>query len=491
MRSIFEKTNPAIEKIFLDAGKPEKVMCLPMDYAKRIHTALACNGAGDQLRAPFNVHNTPAGITFLDNVVDGLCRKHNIHKQHVFFGGEDCSSFCFNFVYALASEGRTVIGVNAKEAAKERENQIASTDEIDLLGIAGVLINKKRGRTISAEFGSAPVIRSMTHHRNSLVKSRTASALRTHHLVDQLLPGFLDESQSGITPFSRASLWLMSEKFSPKQVQSRRKASILQRFHDYSVHDPEATVEKLKDLARSVLPPPPALCESLQGNLSNEIEAYQALDSCVHRLDLDIARKLASTHGAMLTTVPGIGITLAAGLFAEIGDPARMRRIKQMTSLAGIVERLKQTGGPEKEARSRGRSRQGNRVLKKLIVDVALKMGQYGHPDLKADYSRREATGQDTRFTMARRMLRICNHIITECDFFLPPSLLKNQSPETMRAYYPQAWTSMLIKWRNAGAIQQAFAPGAPLEEWRTMLNELYDLNLSKKSPQASELRQR
>jgi len=48
----------------------------------------------------------------------------------------------------------------------------------------------------------------------------------------------------------------------------------------------------------------------------------------------------------------------------------------------------------------------------------------------------------------------------------------------------------MLIKWRNAGAILHAFAPGAPLEEWRLMLNELHGLNLSKKSPQAWQLRQ-
>ena len=47
----------------------------------------------------------------------------------------------------------------------------------------------------------------------------------------------------------------------------------------------------------------------------------------------------------------------------------------------------------------------------------------------------------------------------------------------------------MLIKWRDGGAIQQAFAPGAPLEQWRMMLNDRYDLSLSKKSPQAADLR--
>ena len=203
-----------------------------------------------------------------------------------------------------------------------------------------------------------------------------------------------------------------------------------------------------------------------------------------------IARALALTPGAMLCTVPGLSIMLSSGLYAEIGDPTRQRSIEQLASYAGIVDRLKQTGGPDSETRSKGRSRRGHRVLKRVVVDIALKTGQHGHPELKADYSRREALGQDARFTMARRMLRICNHLIQHTDFFLPPSLLKEATHEQLRNYYAQAWPRMLVKWRNAGAIEQAFAPGAPLEEWRIMLNDRYDLSLSKKSPQAADLRQ-
>jgi hypothetical protein len=224
--------------------------------------------------------------------------------------------------------------------------------------------------------------------------------------------------------------------------------------------------------------------------MGSEIKAYRALNSCIQSLELDIARRLATTPGAMLTTVPGLGLTLSAGVYAELGDPARRMPLFRMTSFAGVVDGLKQTGGPEKEARSRGRTRRGNRVVKRLLFDVALKMGQYGHPELKADYSRRQAAAQDFRSTMGRRMLRICTHLIEHCDFFLPPSLLRDPSPDRLREYYQDAWTKVLIKWRNAGAILHAFAPGAPLEEWRLMLNELYGLNLSKKSPQAWQLRQ-
>ena len=74
---------------------------------------------------------------------------------------------------------------------------------------------------------------------------------------------------------------------------------------------------------------------------------YQHISECIAATDKDIARRLAATPGAMLTTVPGIGCNLAAALYAEIGDPARERCLKRMTSYAGLVARLKQTGGPD------------------------------------------------------------------------------------------------------------------------------------------------
>ncbi len=77
-------------------------------------------------------------------------------------------------------------------------------------------------------------------------------------------------------------------------------------------------------------------------------------------------------------------------------------------------------------------------------------------------------------------------------DFFRPPSLrTPGVSHEQRRDYYARVWDKLLIKWRDAAAIQQAFADGAPLEHWRTMLNELYDLKLSQISPQYERLRNR
>ncbi len=178
---------------------------------------------------------------------------------------------------------------------------------------------------------------------------------------------------------------------------------------------------------------------------------------------------------------------LAAGLFAELGDPTRRRAIRRLTSYGGLAPRLKQTGGPEKEARTRGVSRRANYTLRNLLFLLAHQIDQHGHPELRADYARRRDAGQRVQFTMARRMLRIVLHVLDHRDFFVPPSLVHSPEPDTLRQHYVSTWRPLLYKWRNAGAIRQAFTPGNPLEDWRTLINETHHLNLSNLSPQAAD----
>ena len=129
MNSIFQRKNPAIEKLFVEAGSPKKVMCIPIDYAKKQHTALVCNGEGLQLRGVFNIHNTTEGVDFLEDIIKGLCKKHSIRKTHVFFGGEDCTAFCYNFIYALLEKNTSAsASTPTKEPRPARINSPAPTN---------------------------------------------------------------------------------------------------------------------------------------------------------------------------------------------------------------------------------------------------------------------------------------------------------------------------------------------------------------------------
>jgi transposase len=483
MRSIFRKRNPDVEALFEKAGLASKVMCVAFDYAKKIHTAVVCDGMGRQLHAVFNVQNNRNGLDFLLGIVAGLCRKHHIRREHIFFGGEDCGSYAFNFIHALVSRGFLVVGINTKQAKDERENSKASTDLIDTVGVAGMMI-KMKGRTIGIATEDVHGLKRLRRQRGAVLKAHSASKHRIYRVVDELFLGFLSCECSGITPFSRASLWLMEDRFSAAEIHARQRPTLVRKMREFSMGDPEGIAEKLKVLAETALPPAEAMIPSLQRSLKEELAIYRLLGESLHGLDRDIARQLARTPGAMLTAIPGIGLRWAPGLYAELGDPVRRRNIHSMAALGGIVPRLKQSGGPDKPAVMGHRSRKCSTFLKHILMSGAISLSQYGHPEIREAYQLDKAMGRDARTRLAQHLLRVSLHTIDQQTFYLPPSLHRNGTREQIGAYYAMMWPKVLVKWRDSGAILEAVAEGAPLRQWRDMAQELYGLKLSLKSPQ-------
>jgi len=65
----------------------------------------------------------------------------------------------------------------------------------------------------------------------------------------------------------------------------------------------------------------------------------------------EIAHNLAQTQGAFLTSILGIGIVLAAGVSAEIGNPDKQKSLSNIVSYSGIIPKVKQTDGIEGKTR--------------------------------------------------------------------------------------------------------------------------------------------
>ena len=167
-RTIFQQQSQELMQIFEEAGTSKKVLVVVMDYAKKEHMVMFCNGNGDILRKPFGAWNTPEGINYLLEQVKKTCAYHKINRKHVFFGGEDCGSYTENFILSLRKDGWLVAGVNARDAKTQRENMQASTDRLDLLGIAKMLINR-RGNCDPCQSGSYRNLRTLVRHRRKLV----------------------------------------------------------------------------------------------------------------------------------------------------------------------------------------------------------------------------------------------------------------------------------------------------------------------------------
>src|SRR3974390_217578 len=276
--SIYPHCNPQITKLFERAGHPAKVLCVALDYAKAQHTALICNGLGELLKRSFVVDNTPAGAKRLLEEVGNCAKQRKVAPEQIFFGGEDCPSFAENFLRHLRQEKFLVMRVNAWEAKRQRSNFQASTDGLDLLGIARCCLNR-RGQPVEDWPVAYANLRIATRDRDQLVRSATATSNRIHTYVDRLFPGFLSEDKSGLTPFCEASLDLMSERFSPAEMRRRSRSALGQWLARRGVSEPQAVATQLKDLAKGALSPAPEQTVLLQRTLSQLVGIYRGLQS--------------------------------------------------------------------------------------------------------------------------------------------------------------------------------------------------------------------
>lgn len=483
IRSIYKSQNARIQGIFERAQSPRTVLCVAIDYAKAKHVALICDGNGDILKNPFTVLNSPEGVAFLLDEIAATARRRKIPKTQIILGGEDIPSYVDNFILALKKSGIFVARVNAAEAKLNRENSLASTDQLDLLGIAKTLLSRRArsaGDPLDEGENLYLRIRDLSRTRRQLVKQKTACSNRIHTLSDRLFPGYLNASSSVLNPFSPPCLDLMKERFSAPQIASRKPESLAKFLRKYSVHHPDEKAAKLITLARNALPPAADRVFALQQSLTASAELYLCLDRNAQHLKLEAANALLQTPYAMLTSVGGVGLTLAAGLAGELGDPKRLGGIDSLCGYAGIVPRSAQTGGPDKTARQGGTSPKCNRVLKDWLVQASQKVALYGPDEWKQRHARWQVGGQHAAFAGAKRLLRLTRTMTRQqIPWMSAAARAQNASRET-RARDAEATFEILVhKWRTLPDWQElVFAPDRPLGFWRKLSMEMHGAQL-------------
>ena len=476
--NIYQDQSQELFQIFEQAGHNSNVMCIPIDYAKKEHVVMFCNGYGDIVRKPFNVKNTPEGVEYLIDQTMRSCGHRNINKEYAFFGGEDVNSYAENFVNALRTKGWLVANVNAHDAKKQRQNIQASTDRLDLLGIATMMLNC-RANCCPAQSGVYRNLRTIARHRKKLVKMKTEVRNRIHTVVDRLFPGFLTEKNSAITPFSPACLYLMEDRFSVRQIQRRKRSTLIEKLRKKGTRQPEEAAVRLQSYAAQVLTPPNEYTTTLQVSLSSHVNHYRCLLDGSVQLKKEMAVLLAQTPGAFLTSIKGIGIVLAAGVTSEIGDPLSQKPTNNLVSYAGIVPRVKQSGGSEGQPRVGRVSKRSNHILKDYVVQSGFHIGVFGPEELRQDYKRRDADGQHADFGMARRFVRMAMCLMKTSQVYLPPQLrTADLGPQQRGDYYLSLWPYLKDKWAKLDALKAAFSKDRPLGQWRHIVQEFYDIKL-------------
>jgi transposase len=478
-KSIFKKDSQKIDAAFIEAGHPEKILLVPLDFAKSTHYACFCDGLGRYQRQAFTVKNNREGLDYLVDLIEAARKSRSIkNKQHIIVGGEDSASYTRNFMQRLKELGYLAVRLSSCEVHRQAESTDSSTDKTALRAIAKTMLNRDAqlidGHDIYAE------LRALTRQRRRIVHLNTAVKNRIHTHSDRLFPGFLSKG-SALSPFSKGSLELMSKpSFGAASISGKNEKILARQLSRQGTPRSSEVAIALKQQAKEAIFADKNSAHISSHILDGELQLFRALQSNLEGLDQGCARLLARTPEAFVTSIKGIGITLISSICAESGSLAQLTRADSLNAYAGIVPKVKQTGGPESEAKIRGRRRSFNRVLKDYTLQAGNHLYLHGPEELMHDAVHRKLGGRVVDAAMARRFFRISRALCKKHYIYLPSGLRGQDTLPAARAQYIlDSWPDLLIKWKRLGMHEEAFAPERPLGQWRLLMQEIYKIELS------------
>jgi len=163
--------------------------------------------------------------------------------------------------------------------------------------------------------------------------------------------------------------------------------------------------------------------------LSLTLQNVEFLRTQIKKADTVIAREF-KTFPQTLTTIPGIGPVLAAGIIAEIGDISRFKNHAALAQFAGITWTRYQSGNFEAEEHSLTKT--GNRYLRYYLVEAANSLRVHNE-EYKQFYQRKynEVPKHQNKRALvltARKFIRLVYSMLKSGQIYRPEVIKPNLS---------------------------------------------------------------
>jgi transposase len=415
-----------------------QALVVGIDPHRATNMVCVMNRAGKELCKRFRINNNRSGVQQLATRLNDLAQTGGYDRVEL--ATEATNWYWLGMFYtlpktsALPVEMRAInprLSANFKKALMNDDH----TDHADAFVVAERL---RMGRDLPPPFDPDAVylpLRILTRYRFHLLQRLTSEKAYVGHLIylkasDYTAP----DKQPFSNVFGVTSRAVLSEFDSMAQVLAMSLEDLTEWIDQHGKRrfpNPADNARKLHAVAQDSFVLPPDFQSPIQIALDLSLQQIAALELQCKRLDIAITEQLAALNiPNTLSTIPGIGPVIAAGLIAEIGDVRRFNADDdKVAKMAGFRWRRHQSA--DFVAQDTPITLHCNRYLRYYFCEAA-QLVRIHEPEYAAFYKKKydEASKHHHKRAIvltARKLVRLVVHLLATRQSYQPRSARSNK----------------------------------------------------------------
>ena len=327
----------------------------------------------------FSVPNSHVGSTQLVKRIISASEAHSIDSIKI--GLEATSVYGDNLVYflredsSLASFDRKIHVLNPRQVRKFKEtyNDLPKNDYIDSFVIADCLRFGRINKEVYMQDYRYQALQTLTRARYFAVCNLSKEKQRFMNVLFKKYSSLTQEKVFSNT-FGASALAVYNEFESAEALACmdlHELTEFIMKKGKNRFTNPDEVAKAIQKAARSSYRLPKTVNDSVNQVLSISIASMKALDAQIKEFNKAISAQMELLPG-VLSSIPGIGPVLSAGIIAEIGDINRFESHAKLAKYAGLAWTQYQSGNFEAENTRAIKS--GNRFLKYYLCEAAFSL---------------------------------------------------------------------------------------------------------------------
>lgn len=309
-----------------------------IDVAKDKHDCFIISSEGEVLADVFTISNSKEGFEHLLQTIN-TCT--GIGNSKIKVGLEATGHYSYNLLGFLLDNGLTTYVFNPLHTNLYRKSQSlrkTKTDRVDARTIASMLMSDVSLKPYTNIAYHNSELKSLTRYRFDKVSERAKLKTSVSRLVNILFP----ELEKLLPTLHTASSYaLLSELPSAKHIADVHLTHLTNLLYTASKgrYNRDKAIQIRETARNSIGTYIPA--KSLE--LKHTIKLIRELDSEIDEIDLAI-KGIMDKIDSPITSIPGVGLSMAAMIIAEIGDFNNFDSPDKILAFSGLSPSTYQSG---------------------------------------------------------------------------------------------------------------------------------------------------